>query len=245
MRSLILSSFLLASSVALTASAEAERVIESARIHVSDVSDGYGETELGELDLGPAPPPGASRLLSRAEVEEQLRGAGGDPKSLHMPSVLRVKSAAKRWSADELREAMTPTLVAALPAGLKFRAMKFNRSLLTSPAVHVGAAHLPKFPKREGELTLTAIVDFVRDEVTVLRVPVTLVVFVTEEATRPALSKGGRVNLVIEHGPARVSALATALSDIELGELGSFRVATTQRILRARLIRPDSAQVVE
>ncbi|MET0792545.1 MAG: hypothetical protein ABW061_13570 [Polyangiaceae bacterium] len=237
--------FLLASSVALSASAELERTIDSARIHLSDISDGYDDGELASLDLGPAPPPGNSRLLSRSEVEDQLHAAGDDAKNLRMPSSLRVKSASKRWSADELREALTPKLLAGLPLGLKFKSSKLNRALVTSPSIQVGQAHYPKFPKREGELTLTAIVDMMQDGVTVLRVPVTVVVLVTEAATRPAAAKGARINLVIEHGPARVTALATALSDTELGGLGSFRVVSTQRVLRARLVGPDSALVVE
>lgn len=237
--------FLLASSFCLPAFAESERTIDSSRIVLKDVSDGYDEGELASLDLGPAPPPGSSRLLSRAEVEEQLRAAGDDAKSLRMPSALRVKSAAKRWSTDELREAVTPKLMAALPPGLTFKMAKLSRPLVTSPSVTIGAAHFPKFPKRTGELTLTASVDMQQDGITVQRVPVTVVVLVSEAATRPAVSKGSRVNLQIVHGPARVTALATALSDTELGAVGLFRVSPTQRVLRARLLTADSAEVVE
>src|SRR6478752_6577445 len=231
--------FLLASSFCVPAFAESERTIDGTRIVLKDVSDGYDDGEFASLDLGPAPPPGSSRLLSRAEVEEQLRAAGDDTKSLRMPAALRVKSAAKRWSPDELREAVTPRLIAALPLGLTFKAAKLNRPLVTSPSVIIGEAHFPKFPKRVGELTLTASVDLKQDGITILRVPVTVVVLVNEAATHAAVSKGARVNLVIEHGPARVSALATALSDTELGALGLFRVASTQRVLRARLLSAD------
>jgi len=237
--------FLLASAFCLPAYAESERTIDSSRIVLKDVSDGYDEGELASLDLGPAPPPGSSRLLSRTEVEEQLRAAGDDAKSLRMPSALRVKSAAKRWSTDELREAVTPRLMAALPPGLTFKAAKLSRPLVTSPSVTIGAAHFPKFPKRTGELTLTASVDMQQDGATVLRVPVTVVVVVSEEATRPAANKGSRIQLVIVHGPARVTALATALSDTELGAVGLFRVSSTQRVLRARLMTADSAEVVQ
>ena len=237
--------FLFVSALCLPAYAESERTIDGTRIVLKDVSDGYDEGELAALDLGPAPPPGSSRLLSRSEVEEQLRAAGDDAKSLRMPSALRVKSAAKRWSPEELRAAVTPRLMAALPPGLSFKTAKFSRAIVTSPSVTIGDAHFPKFPKRTGELTLTASVDLQQDGATVLRVPVTVVVVISEAATRPAASKGSRVNLVIEHGPARVTALATSLSDIELGGLGLFRVASTQRVLRARLLSADSAQVVE
>jgi hypothetical protein len=232
-------------SLCLPAYAEAERTIDGTRIHLADVSDGYDDGELATLDLGPAPPPGSSRLLSRAEVEDQLRAAGDDAKNLRMPSALRVKSAAKRWSADELREAVMPKLMAALPLGLTFKTAKLNRAIVTSPSVLVGEAHFPKFPKRAGEATLTASVDIRQEGATIMRLPVTVVVTVSEAATQPTVSKGARVNLVIQHGPARVTALATALSDTELGETGLFRVNTTQRVLRARISSPDSAQVIE
>jgi hypothetical protein len=237
--------FLLVTSLSLSASAEALCTIDSPRIRLSDVSDGYDEGELASLDLGPAPPPGNSRLLSRGEVQDQLRAAGDDTRSLRMPSVLRVQSAAKHWSPDELRAALTPSVLEALPPGLKFQSSKFTRALLTSPSVTIGSAHFPKFPKHEGELTLTVTVDLKQEGVTVLRVPMTVVVLVTEAATRPAAAKGARINLVIDHGLSRVTALATALSDTELGALGLFRVTNTQRVLRARLLSADSAQVVE
>ena len=210
------------------------------------MSDGYDDGDLASLDLGPAPPPGSSRLLSRSEVEDQLHAAGDDGKSLRMPAVLRVKSAAKRWSVEELTDAVTPKLISALPSGVDFKSSKLNRGIVTSPSVQIGEAHLPRIPKHVGELTVTATVDLLQDDVTVMRVPVTLVVQVTEAATKPtAVEKGARVNLVIEHGLARVTALATTMSDTELGATGLFRVAGTQRVLRARLLSPDSAQVVE
>ena len=237
--------FLLAPPFALSANAELSQTIATARIHLSEVSDGYDNGDLASLDLGPAPPPGNSRLLSRAEVEEQLHAAGDDAKSLRMPISLRIRSAAKHWTSEELRDALTPKVVSALPPGVNFKSSKLNRSLVTSPRVQVGEAHLPRIPKHVAELTLTATVDLVQDDITVVRVPITVVVEVTELATQPAAGKGSRINLVIEHGGARVTALAIAMSDVELGATGLFRVASTQRVLRARLLSPDSAQVVE
>ena len=242
---LSLCGFLAITAFSLSAGAETERTIDTSRIHLGDVSDGYDEGDLATLDLGPAPPPGNSRLLSRGEVEDQLRAAGDDGKSLRMPAILRVKSASKRWSAAELNDAVAPKLLAALPFGVKFKSSRLNRAIVTSPSATIGTAHFPKIPKHEGETTLTATVDVQLDDVTVLRLPVNVVVIVTEAATRPAVAKGARINLVIEHGPARVTALAMALSDTELGDSGLFRVSSTQRVLRARLLTPDTAQVVE
>lgn len=244
-RQLTAAGFALLTAFALPAQAEVERTIDHSRILLADVSDGYDDGEFAALDLGPAPPPGNSRLLSRSEVEDQLHAAGSDAKSLRMPAVLRVKSAAKRWSPAELAAAVEPKLEAALPFGVKLKSSKLSRAIVTSPSAKLGEAHFPKVPKHEGEVTLTATVDLQQDDVTVQRVPVNVVVLVTEAATKPAAEKGARVNVVIEHGGARVSALATAMTDTELGEPGLFRVVSTQRILRARLLTADTAKVVE
>jgi hypothetical protein len=234
----------LALSVSLGAHAETERTIDSPRVHLSDVSQDF-DGEIAALDLGPAPPPGNTRTLPRSEVEEQLRAAGEDTKKLHMPRSVVIRSAARRWSAEELKALLAPRLVAALPRGVQLRQLKYSRPLVTSPRVVVGDVHFPKIPKREGELTLTATVELRQDDIVVSRVPVTVIVDVGVEATRPALSRGSRVNVVIEHGAARVSAVAQALSDVELGDVTLFRVASTQRVLRARLETPDTARVVE
>jgi len=244
-RKLQLLGFFALAAATLPAQAETEQTIDSTRIHLCDISDGYDEGEFASLDLGPAPPPGNSRLLSRGEVEDQLRAAGSDAKSLRMPATLRVKSAAKRWSPDELGAAVTPKLETALPFGVKLKSAKLTRSIVTSPSVRFGEAHFPKVPKHEGEITLTATVEIQQEGATVMRLPVNVVVLVTEAATKPAAEKGARVNVVIEHGPARVTAIATAMTDTDLGESGLFRVAATQRVLRARLLTPDTAKVVE
>ena len=130
MTKLTLFGFLAMTAFPLSASAETERTIDSSRIHLSDVSDGYDEGDLATLDLGPAPPPGNSRLLSRAEVIDQLHAAGDDGKSLLMPATLRVKSAAKRWSPSELNAALAPKLLAALPFGVKLKSSKLNRAIV-------------------------------------------------------------------------------------------------------------------
>jgi hypothetical protein len=241
---LSLSVLALGMSVALGAHAEGERLIDSTRIHLSDVSQDY-DADIAALDLGPAPPPGNTRTLPKSEVEAQLRAAGADASKLHMARNVVFRSASRRWSGDELKTLLEPSLSAALPHGVTLRTLKYSHPLVTSPKITVGDAHFPKLPKREGELTVTATVDLRQDEVVVLRVPVTMVVDISEEATRPALPRGSRVSVVIEHGGARVSAVALSMSDAELGDVTLFRITSTQRVLRARLESQDTARVVE
>lgn len=230
--------------LSLPAHAQAERTIDRTRIHLSDVSEGF-DGELAALDLGAAPTPGNSRTVPRSEVEAQLRAAGEDTKKLHMPASIVIRSAARRFSGAELTSLFQPQLAAALPRGISLRQLKLTRTLVASPSVTVGEAHFPKIPKHEGELTVTATVELRQGDEVVARVPVTAIIDVSREATRPALERGARVNVVIEHGGAKVSALALSMSDAELGEIILFRVASTQRVLHARVESADSARVVE
>jgi hypothetical protein len=231
-------------SVSLPASAEGERTVEGARVHLRDVSDGF-EGEIAELDLGAAPPPGNTRTLPRAEVEAQIRAAGGDSAKLRMPRSLLIRSASRRWSAQEIEDMFEPPLTAALPRGVTLRQVKYSHSLVTSPKITVGDARIPKLPKHAGELTVTATVDLRQEDAVVARIPVTVVVDIGLEATRPMMEKGARVTVVIDHGGARVSAVALSMSNADLGEVILFRVTSTQRVLRGRVASSDTADVVE
>jgi flagella basal body P-ring formation protein FlgA len=53
------------------------------------------------------------------------------------------------------------------------------------------------------------------------------------------------MQLVIEMGPARISATAIALSDGELGDTLQFRVAATQKILYGKVEASTLARVVQ
>jgi Chaperone for flagella basal body P-ring formation len=239
-----ISGFVFATWLSTTASAEAERVVDGLRIELADITDAYSG-DLSHLDLGAAPPPGSSRLIERAEVETELRRAGADPRALRMPRVLRVKSAAKHWSAEELKRTFEPALEKAMPRGVKLVRSTLTRGVVTSPRALVGQAHLPPLPKQAGPLTVTATAELRVEDVIVARVPITLGLEVSAEGAAPFMEKGARVTVVIEHGAARVSALAVALADAELGEVAQFRVTSTSRVVRARVEASDSARVVE
>ncbi|HEY2407703.1 MAG TPA: hypothetical protein VGI10_16965 [Polyangiaceae bacterium] len=230
--------------VAPSALADSTQVLSGARIRLDQIGKGY-EDELRELDLGAAPPPGSTRHLMRSEVLERLRAAGDDGKRLKMPEDVWVKSAAKRFSPDELRVLLEAPLTAALPPLVTLRQIKLTRPITTSPSIQIGEVRVPKFPKQQGQLTVTATVELRREDAVLVRLPVPIVIDISEEAARPAMEKGARVRLVIDRGPARVTALAFAMSDGELGEVELFKVASTQRLLRAKIETADTARVVE
>jgi hypothetical protein len=225
------------------AHAEPKRVLSSSRVRLADIAQ-TSDPDLAELDLGPAPPPGSSRLFARDEVLLLLKSFGASPAKISMQQTVRVSSAARRFTPRELGELVEPSLRAALPAGVTLKELRVSRPLLASPRVEVGEVRIPRMLRRAGDATLTASVDLMHEGSVAHRLPVTLQVVMSEEAAAPLIRKGARVDLVIARGPARISASAVALDDADLGDVRSFRVSSTHKVLRARVESSTLALVV-
>lgn len=223
--------------------AEASKTIDSARIRLADLGATARE-DLAELDLGRAPPPGSSRLFSRDDVTRELRSQGYDVRGLNLPQTVRVTSAARHFSVAELTQLIQPRAEAALPQGVTLSKLKIARALLTTPRLEVGELHLPKLPKRAGPYTVTTSVDLIHGEEIALRLPVTLELVISEQAAAPLVDRGARIDLVIQRGTARISASGTALEQGDVGDVASFKVSTTLKVLRARIDSATSATVV-
>lgn len=234
-------SLVLASSAA---SAEETRVVRGSQLHLSDVI-GDLPADVPDLELGPAPQPGSSRLLPRAEILAAAEQSGVSLKGVKLPGVVRISSAAKRWSADDLVNAALPRLSSSLPSGVSVKRAKTSSKAVTAPNASVTSVRVPKLPRREGEHMTTATVELSSDGEIVARIPLSLTLDIPASAAIPDVSKGARVQLMIESGPARVTASAIALNDGEIGEIVQFRVASTQKVLYGKLESSTLARVVQ
>jgi hypothetical protein len=223
--------------------AQSERVIDAARIRLGDV---FPEAPgvVHDVDLGPAPAPGNSRLLSRQEIERQLRDAGRSPSVLRVPASIRVTSAAKRWTVAELETLVEPAIERALPRGARLSKIRVRKGYALSPRAEVGRVTIGKLPKREGSYQTTAMVELVTDRETSVRLPVSVELELGSLATQSVLEKGGTVHLVIERGAARVSAVGIALAAGDVGDVVQFKVQNTHKVLRGRIESRTTAKVV-
>jgi hypothetical protein len=232
---------LLASTAAL---ADEGRVIRGARVHLSDLIAEL-PANVPDLELGAAPPPGSSRTIGKAEIVDAANESGVSLKQVKLPQSVRVTSAAKRWTPEELAAAATPALLKTLPAGVSLKRAKATAKAVTSPSAGITAVRLPKLPRREGEHLTTGIIELSNDGQIVARIPLALALDISSTAAQPAITKGTRVQLLIESGPARISATAIAMTDGELGDTLQFRVAATQKVLFGKVEEPTLARVVQ
>lgn len=211
--------------------------------------------ELGELvpsapnvmhgiDIGPAPSPGGSRLVSRDTIIRQVRAAGFDPSTLALEPSLRARRAGKKYTSKDLEQLITAPIELALPNGVTLVALKVSSSM-TLEQVKVGPVRLPKLPKRTGVVKVAFSVEFLDGSASSKRLPVTAVVSQTEAAIQSTVSRGQKIQLTIQHGSVRISADSIALSAGDIGDEMRFRVLRTGKVLLGKLTSPSDALVRE
>jgi hypothetical protein len=235
---------LLISLVPALASGEAARVVERSRLRVGDVVP-TAPSEIAELDLGPSPAPGGSRVVARAEVEDKVRSAGYEPASLRIPAAVRLVGATRRIPQAELNELCQTALLKSLPAGITVVKANASRDLVVSPGATVLEAKVQRPPRQKGQFHTTAILEFQSDGEVVARAAIPVTLDVSERAAQPDIARGRRVTLVVDKRGIRVSTTGIVQTDANVGEIVQVQVASTGRVLKAEVKSSDEAEVIE
>jgi hypothetical protein len=228
----------------LVASAEPVRVVDHARLSLGDIIANPPEGT-ADLDLGPAPPPGSSRLLTHDELERQLRGRGLDLSKISIPASIRIVAAARRISPDKLSELAAPLIEKLLPPGVKLTSVRASYEVVVPPRTEVQSAEPPRYVRQKGVQRSTTTVQLISDGAPVARVPVTIVLEVSEEAARPDVARSGRINLSFERGLVRVSAAGTVMADANVGDKVGVLVVSTGKVVRAKIVSTGEAEVLD
>jgi hypothetical protein len=223
--------------------AEESRVVSHARLTIADVA--FATADIGALDLGPAPPPGGSRLVGRAEIEDRIRAAGLDPKGVALPKVVRVVGASQRLSPDALAKLATGAVTRALPQGVTLEKIEAAYEIVTRPGSSVKSASIAKVPRQKGQAHVSAVLELATEDDVVTKVPVALTVDVSDAAAKADVPRGTRVEIVLERGAIRIATSATALADAEIGDTQSVSIVATGRVVRARFVSRERAEIVE
>ncbi len=229
----------------LPASAKPKEVeVQGSHIELGEVWQEAPE-DYREIDLGRAPPPGASRLLSRAAVLRQVKAAGFDPERVKLPNSIRVRSAAKKLTSEELEQLITPTIAGALKSGIELKKVNASRGVTLPPDATLAGVEMPKPPKRRGAFRTSAIVKWVSDSETVARVSVSVTLYISERGASADVEKGANISLVVERKGARITARGQALTSGDEGDVIQVRVLKTNKVLRARIESEHVAKVEE
>jgi hypothetical protein len=223
--------------------ADETRVVSRTRLKVSDLV--HAPDAMGDVDLGPAPPPGATRLVSRAEVEEKLRTAGQDPKKLKLPMSVRVVGASMRFTPETLAKAATPAIEHVLPVGVTLARVEPSNDVVAHPGTTVRGATVPKLPRQKGPAQSTAMLELASEDGYVTKVSVGISVEISEAAAKADVPKGGRLEVIYERGTIKIATTGVALTDMDVGETAQMSLVATGRVVRAKLLTRDRAEIVD
>ncbi len=230
--------------VVAQAAPEPKIIVSQPRIVVGDILERSSLLVSG-IDLGVAPPPGASRVLSRDEVERAIRQAGASPQGLAIPATIRVESAAIRTSTDDLATLLRPAITRQLTTGISLARLEPTGELLLPPRARLQGVTFSKPPRIRGNFRTVAVAEFGVEGAVVARATVPMTLDITDEAIRPDAPRGSRIAVIADVGAVQITTSALLTTDARIGDVATAQVASTGRIVRVRLTRSDRAIVVE
>ena len=238
----IAAAFALVAAPALADKAPPQKQIAHARVVLADIVDRCPE-ELASLDLGPAPAPGSTRLIAKADIEAAL--PEGAPR-FKIPQAVRVARKIKSLTVKDLESTATSALgEIELGRGAKLSAVHPRATVGVAEGYDSVTASLPRPPRRSGKFSTTATLSFREGDVELSRIEVPIDLDLPKEATQPDVKKGSKVTFVLDRGVVQIKATGTAGADVDVGDALSVTIVDSGRALRGRLVQRDPAVVEE
>ncbi|MBI5537730.1 MAG: flagella basal body P-ring formation protein FlgA [Deltaproteobacteria bacterium] len=236
--------FLLVFLLSIAAHADAPVTVDAARLRVGDVVHG-APVAAAAVDLGPAPPPGGTRLLGRSEILDALRRAGVESNRLSIPASVRITGASRVLEPADVSAAVTPMIAKDLPKGVTLVRVDASSRVVVSPRSTLRTVKLAPIPRHKGSALIAAGMEWVCDDRVVATGHVNVALDVSAEAAAPDVLKGAALVVVAGRNRVQVSAPGVSLADGMIGDVVRASIRSTGRIVQVRLTSKDRAAVVE
>lgn len=216
--------------------------VRGPRVHAKDVFPG----NVPDVDLGPTPPIGATRVIERADIERAFADAKAAPPK-KIPSSVRVSRKTRRLSSLEIDGAVKTALAAQkLPRGAELVRVRASALEVADDYHHV-VVELPPLPRRAGPTTVAATVTFMSQsaDTPIYRVVLPLDLALPPEAAFADIPKGAPVTIVVRKGLVEVSLPGTAATDGDIGGVVPVQLRPSGRVVRCRAMDRDHALLLE
>ena len=206
-----------------------------AHIRLAEVLPALADTELGQFELGTAPPPGSSRIVRRSEVVSALREAGHDVRGLAIPRATRVERRARVLNRDELAALVSDPIANALdPCQVQSTALPARTSLPDGPVSP--RVQVPNV-RRTGHVNAIVVLDASGRET---RVPIRVEVL----CPPPAVQPGHRVRIVVQVRNVVASAPGEARQAARIGEDVRVTNLLTRRTILGRVEDSETVRLL-
>jgi len=194
-------------------------------------------------DLGPAPAPGGSRVVTQEELRTAATGASAKVIASLPAAVRVVRKMKKLTAADVERETRKAVIAAGLRRGVAIAAVRAPKSSDVAEGFTTIVASVPKPPRRTGRVPTTATLTFQRGTEILARIAVPIDLDLSAEAAVPDIAKGAAVTVTVKSGLVEISASALAGADADVGEDLPVTLRPSGKILRATLVAPGKAVI--
>jgi hypothetical protein len=217
--------------------------VASARVHLGDIVPG-ASPEVAEVDIGPSPAAGGSRVIERDEIVAALKARNIDEPP-HVPASVRIVRKMKRlWTAD-IETIVREGLDGKLTPGVALSAVHPAHFTDVPEGCTRVTAEMTRPPHRTGPFASTVRVTFydAAQALWMLSVPVDLTL--TQEAAIADVQRGARISLVVRRGLVEVTVSGTAGADADVGALLPVAIHPSGRIVQARLEDKEHAVALD
>lgn len=207
------------------------------RVLLGELVPALAGSDLATIDVGPAPPPGASRRVTRAEMIAALRAAGRQPEALRLPAAVRIRRGARRLAGGELDRLVQAAMARDLaPCEVLGVQVSGPVTVAEGPLTARADADLPL---RSGEARVAGAVTLsARGRET--RLPVRARV----RCPDPVMAPGTPVRILAVVGRVRVSAMGEARQAGRVGDVIRVTNGATEATVEARVLDGSTVQVV-
>lgn len=229
-----------------TASADSTRVeVKGPRVRAKDVFPSLGP-DAADIDLGPTPPIGTTRVIDKSDIEKAFSAASAAPPK-KIPAQVRVSRKTRKLSANDVDNAVKSALSAQkLPRGATLIKVRAAATEVADDYDHVNV-DFPSLPRKAGPVTVSATVTFVSAEnaTPIYRTIVPLDLALPPEAAFADIARGSPIALVIRRGLVEVSMPGVAAMDGDVGGVVMVTLKPSGRVVRARAVDKDHAVAEE
>lgn len=228
----------LALMLALPAPARADEPVnvEGERVTLAMIVPALSGTELGELDLAPAPLPGESSVIRASDVKAKLKQSGRDARGLLIPRSVKLVRRKRTVAASELDGLVRAALAAQVaPCNVD------ELSALAAVTVADGefAVEADALPRKQSGRTVAMVT--LRQGERNQRLSIQAVL----SCPAPVIAPGASVRLVVNRGAVHVSAPGVANQPGRVGDEIRVTNSISRKPLIGRVIDAQSVEVLQ
>jgi hypothetical protein len=204
------------------------------RVRLAEILPALEGTEIGSIDLGPAPAPGASRTIRRAEILAAIGASGRSAAGLDVPRQTRIERRAVTLTPAQIAERVREAVAASVAPCSVERIVVTTSATVGDGALTVHATP----PARPDDGAAVVMLDLSTGALaTHLPARVDL------DCPDPVVHSGSSVTVVVRHGAVRASAPGVARGEGRVGDTVRVRVDSTGALVEGRVVDASTVEI--